>query len=200
MNLSKCSVNVDECPPAYVIVMGPRSHRVRDRSRESEWIRPSRTTSSTSRAPSSATGPGSGAGLRRPVPSLQDYSGVEDAARIQRILDPCGHRHHISTDLIGQPRCLETTDAVLTGDRSAELDRSAHDVAEGTTRASFCVAVAGRVDDHRVDVAVAGMRNDGDEAVVGSRYRLDALHQGGQRRNRHADVVDEERTEGLERR
>src|SRR3954453_9738914 len=112
------------------------------------WVRPSRTMSSTSRAPSSATRPGSGAGLRRPVPGLQDDSGVEDAARIQRILDPCGHRHHVSTDLIGQPRCLETTDAVLTGDRSAELDRSAHDVAEGTTRASFCVAVAGRGDDH----------------------------------------------------
>src|SRR4051794_2600735 len=152
------------------------------------------------RSRTSSTRARSGAGLRRRVHGLQDDSGVEDAARIQRILDPCGHRHHVSTDLVGQPRCLETTDTVLTGDRSAELDRSAHDVTEGTTRASFCVAVAGRVDDHRVDVAVAGMRNDGDEDVVASRYRLDALHQGGQRRNRHADVVDEERTEGLERR
>src|SRR4051812_48525156 len=157
---------------AHVVATGHDRPEYPSPSREhSELAEPHDVPAGRSRT--SSTRACLGAGLRRRVPGLQDDSGVEDAARIQRILDPRGHGHHVSTDLFGQPRCLETTDTVLTGDRSAELDRSAHDVTEGTTRARFCVAVAGRVDDHRVDVAVAGMRNDGDEDIVASRYRLD---------------------------
>src|SRR5829696_6819275 len=101
------------------------------------WCRgPSFPTDGSARAPS---GPGSQPARPWPGPSdlhaLEDGSGVEDAVRVEGVLDPPGQRHHVRAELVGQRRLLGASHAVLAGDGAAELDGERHHLVERLTGA-----------------------------------------------------------------
>src|SRR5687768_4299105 len=70
---------------------------------------------------------------------------VEDALRVQGVLDPPGQRHHVGAELVGQRAALGAPHAVLAGDGAAERDRRLHDVAEGQAGPPFGLGVGGVV-------------------------------------------------------
>ena len=54
---------------------------------------------------------------------LDSRAGIEDAVRVQRVLDPPVEFHRLRPELAGQPGPLEPPDAVLAGDGAAERRR-----------------------------------------------------------------------------
>ena len=96
--------------------------------------------------------------------------GFDDSQRIERRLDAAVEVEHVVAELGPQPRPLERPDAVLAGDRAAEGQRQRPSPrrrpASARATASAIVAVEG---DQRVEVAVAGVADDGDGRVAGGR-------------------------------
>ena len=88
---------------------------------------------------------------------------------------------------------------MLAGDGAAQPDRKVHDLAEGDRSALGFGLVGGVEHDQRVGVAVSGVRDHRNHQAVPFGDLLDAGHQVGQRGQRHADVLEQQRTLGFDR-
>ncbi|SKU20635.1 Uncharacterised protein [Mycobacteroides abscessus subsp. abscessus] len=51
---------------------------------------------------------------------LDQRAGIEDSVRVERLLDPAIDLEYLGTHLIAQPRLLESSDTMLTGDGAAQ--------------------------------------------------------------------------------
>src|SRR5690606_34202663 len=90
----------------------------------------------------------------------EDGTGVEDAVRVEGVLDAPGQGDDIGADLVRQPGLLQAAHAVFAGDGAAEGDGQVHDLAEGPVGASGVLGVGRVVDDQRMGVAVTRVRDD----------------------------------------
>src|SRR5947208_8797220 len=84
--------------------------------RASSW---GSTTRSTSCSPSDTEG------------LSEQLARVQDAQRVEDLLDGPLHLHPHRADLARQPLLLQDAHAVLTGDRAAEFQTEGHDLVEG---------------------------------------------------------------------
>src|SRR5262249_6556825 len=91
---------------------------------------------------------------------------VQNAQRVERLLDALVEVHHLGTEVAAQPWSLQATDAVLPGDRSAQADGEVHDLAEREMGPLGHGRVGGVEHDERMRVAVAGMRDHRDHQVA----------------------------------
>src|SRR5688572_21628657 len=126
---------------------------------------------------------------RRSVPR----AGVEDALRVEGVLDPQGQRHHVRTELRGQGTALGAADAVLARDGAAEGDGRRHHLVEGQAGATLRVGVRGVVHDVGVGVAVAGVGDDGDLHAVPVGDGGDRVEEVGQQRHGRTNVLEQQR-------
>jgi hypothetical protein len=122
---------------------------------------------------------------------------VEDSERVQRRPQRPLHVERRLGQLLLQPPRLQPAHVVLAGDGAAGLDGRSED---GVSRTPCPVLAAGGHDQHRVQVAVAGVRDDSDLRALlpcDPTHRLDGLAQS---RQRHADVLEQEWAKLLHRR
>ena len=79
---------------------------------------------------------------------------------------------------------------MLAGDRAAESDRQVHDFPEREIGSFGLVGIVGVVHDQRVRVAVAGVRDDGDQHPSVGGDRLDAIDEIWQFVQRNPDILE----------
>ncbi len=133
------------------------------------------------------------------VVRVEDRARIEDAVGVERVLDPAGQRHDVVTEIGGQPGLLRLADTVFTGDRSAEVEREIHDLAERGVRPRRGRRVGAVVHDQRVGIAVPRMGDERDRDLLLDRDLLDAPHQRGELGQGDADVFEQQVAEALQR-
>src|SRR6202012_27344 len=146
------------------------------------------------RAPAEGMSDGRVIGLKH----LQHRSWVEDVLRIEGLLDTAGQLDHVGAHLVWQPGFLEPAHSVLAGDGPAQLDCQVHDFTERDLCAFRLVGIVGVVDDQRMGVAVAGVRDDRTDDVLLGGDGLDTFDERGQRRQRDPDVFEQQVTQAFD--
>src|SRR4051812_1642837 len=98
----------------------------------------------------------------------QLLAGVEQAPRVEQPLDPLVERDRGGWPLVAEVAVLDLADAVLAGDRPAELVGAGEELVGGGDRAGARGGVGAVEQEARVQVAVAGVApGAGIEAVLG---------------------------------
>src|SRR5271155_1726884 len=80
-------------------------------------------------------------------------AGVQDALRVQRVLDAAVQRHGIWSQITLEPGMLEPSDPVFAGDRAAEIQGEIHDLPVRQLGPLAHRGVVGVVHDQRMGVA-----------------------------------------------
>ncbi len=124
---------------------------------------------------------------------VEDHTGVEDPAWVERVLDLAHQRDRLLPPLLVEERGHVATGAVLGLERAVvAIDDEFGQVAQETVVASDLVVAAEVLGEHEVDVPFEGMAEDHRVGVpVGDEQFLQIERGGGKLRHRERDVLDD---------
>src|SRR5690606_33408913 len=118
---------------------------------------------------------------------LQNLARIEDAVRIERLLEPAHQGNFFRRARIGEPRTLERTDAVFGRYRSAEVAHRVIDGPRGGMPYGFVIG-AGREADMQIAVANMAVESRDQYRPGRGQPRPAILDEAADRADRHRDV------------